>query len=403
MNILSFMASVKAPSDLWTILINWMQGGIGNLGWTLLLLTIIVKLVTSPLDLMVKYTQKKQTLVQQKCAPEIAKLSKKYGSNKQAVQTQTNALYKREGLNMGMGCLVMVINLILTCTIFFTFYSTLRKVSAYEAINQYEQIEQTYENKYFETMASYSDTDDITSPAEAKAWIEKYASFDESSEDAEYLEMKAFYEANTEMFDKSHSEAKKAAVEKWNSTKSSWLWVQNIWVEDAPTKPFPTYEALKKIASNGGKYYSNYVNENITEADYKVVANIIGSSTRKYNGYYILAILAGGVTFLSQLISELHTKLKNKKANKLAKATNNQNSMSLKMMKIIMPIVMVLFVLTSSASFGIYILASNIASIAVGEIISLIVNKLTKKKQEEVEACLEKEADRLIKKGKFQE
>lgn len=403
MNILSFMASVKAPSDLWTILINWMQGGIGNLGWTLLLLTIIVKLVTSPLDLMVKYTQKKQTLVQQKCAPEIAKLSKKYGSNKQAVQTQTNALYKREGLNMGMGCLVMVINLILTCTIFFTFYSTLRKVSAYEAINQYEQIEQTYENKYFETMANYSDTDDITSPADAKAWIEKYASYDETSEDAEYLEMKAFYEANTEMFDKSYSEAKKAAVEKWNSTKSSWLWVQNIWVEDAPTKPFPTYEALKKIASNGGKYYSNYVNENITEADYKVVANIIGSSTRKYNGYYILAILAGGVTFLSQLISELHTKLKNKKANKLAKATNNQNSMSLKMMKIIMPIVMVLFVLTSSASFGIYILASNIASIAVGEIISLIVNKLTKKKQEEVEACLEKEADRLIKKGKFQE
>ena len=403
MNILSFMASVKAPSDLWTILINWMQGGIVNLGWTLLLLTIIVKLVTSPLDLMVKYTQKKQTLIQQKCAPEIAKLSKKYGSNKQAVQTQTNALYKREGLNMGMGCLVMVINLILTCTIFFTFYSTLRKVSAYEAINQYEQIEQTYENKYFETMANYSDTDDITSPADAKAWIEKYASYDETSEDAEYLEMKAFYEANTEMFDKSYSEAKKAAVEKWNSTKSSWLWVQNIWVEDAPTKPFPTYEALKKIASNGGKYYSNYVNENITEADYKVVANIIGSSTRKYNGYYILAILAGGVTFLSQLISELHTKLKNKKANKLAKATNNQNSMSLKMMKIIMPIVMVLFVLTSSASFGIYILASNIASIAVGEIISLIVNKLTKKKQEEVEACLEKEADRLIKKGKFQE
>ena len=106
---------------------------------------------------------------------------------------------------------------------------------------------------------------------------------------------------------------------------------------------------------------------------------------------------------MSQLISELHTKLKNKKANKLAKATNKQNSMSLKMMKIIMPIVMVLFVLTSSASFGIYILASNIASIAVGEIISLIVNKLTKKKQEEVEACLEKEADRLIKKGKFQE
>lgn len=72
-------------------------------------------------------------------------------------------------------------------------------------------------------------------------------------------------------------------------------------------------------------------------------------------------------------------------------------------MKIVMPIIMLTFVLTSSASFGIYILASNIASIAIGEIISLIINKLTKKKQAEVEEYLEKEANRLIKKGKLQE
>ena len=64
---------------------------------------------------------------------------------------------------------------------------------------------------------------------------------------------------------------------------------------------------------------------------------------------------------------------------------------------------MIMFVLTSSASFGIYILASNIATIALGELISLIVNALTKKQRLEVEAELEKEASRLIKKGKLQE
>lgn len=403
MNTLSLLAGISAPHDLWTILMNWIQGSIGNLGWTLLILTVLVKLVTSPLDFLVKYTQKKQTLVQQKCAPEIAKLSKKYGSNKQAIQTQTNAMYKREGLNMGLGCIVMLINLVLTCAIFFSFYSTLRKVSAYEAINQYEQIEQAYENKFYESMANYSQDDDITTAEEAKNWIEKFASYDENSEDAEYITMKNFKDANTELFNNAHKEASEECVKTWNSLKSSWLWVDNIWVEDAPTKPFPTYEALKKIASNGGKYYSEYITNNIAESDYNTVASIIGTSSRKANGYYILAVLAGLVTFASQMIADLHTKLRSKKANKLAKATSQQNSMSLKIMKIIMPIVMVLFVITSSASFGIYILASNIVTIITGEIISLIVNKLTKKKQEEVEACLEKEANRLIKKGKFQE
>ena len=45
----------------------------------------------------------------------------------------------------------------------------------------------------------------------------------------------------------------------------------------------------------------------------------------------------------------------------------------MKMMKIIMPAVMVIFVLTSTASFGLYILASNVATIALGEITTLIV------------------------------
>ena len=115
-----------------------------------------------------------------------------------------------------------------------------------------------------------------------------------------------------------------------------------------------------------------------------------------------MAVLAGAITLASQFISDFHTKLKNKRANTLAKATN-QNAASLKIIKFILPITMILFVLTSSASFGIYLLASNIASIVTGELIALIVNRITKKRQLEVEEELEKEATRLIKKGKLQE
>ena len=75
----------------------------------------------------------------------------------------------------------------------------------------------------------------------------------------------------------------------------------------------------------------------------------------------------------------------------------------MKMMKIVMPAVMVIFVLTSTASFGLYILASNVATIALGELTTLIVDKMTKKKRLEVEEFLEKEANRLIRKGQIKE
>ena len=405
MNLFSFVAGVNAPKGLWEILLRWINGSIGNLGWTLLLLTILVKLVTTPLDFMVKYTTKKQTLVQQKCAPQIAKLRKKYGNNEQAIRTQTTSLYKREGLKMGTGCLMMVINMVLTCVIFFTFYSSLRKVSAYEAISQYEQIEVSYTNAYYQGMADYDKEDDFVDATYSKNWVDRLEELQKDDPESDELkEMELFVTSHEAMFISATKKAGDAAKAKWEEVQESWLWVNNIWVADATTRPFPTYESLVKTADNAGKYYKDYVAKNINKDDYTTIATLITNSGKtKHNGYYILAVLAGVITLAQQIIADFHTKLKNKKANKLAKAANNQNQMSLKIMKIIMPIIMVGFVLTSTASFGIYILASNIASIAFGEIIALIVNKMTQKKRLEVEEELEKEANRLIKKGQLQE
>lgn len=406
MNLFSFIAGVSEPKGLWEILLRWINGSIGNLGWTLLLLTILVKLVTTPLDFMVKYTTKKQTLVQQKCAPQIAKLRKKFGNNEQAIRVQTTSLYKREGLKMGTGCLMMAINMVLTCVIFFTFYASLRKVSAYEAIHQYEQIESTYSSAYYKGMADFDPDDTEFKTAEdAKAWVATLEDLQENDpESAELIQMELFVTENEDLFIFATEKAGEAANKKWNEINESWLWINNIWVADAPTRPFPSYENLTKTASNAGKYYKDYVSKNINKDEYTSIANYISSSSNvKYNGFYILAILAGVITFAQQIITDFHTKLKNKKANKLAKATNKQTQMSLKVMKIIMPLIMVCFVLTSSASFGIYILASNVAAIAFGEIIALIVDKMTKNKRLEVEAELAKEAERLIKKGQLQE
>ena len=414
MNITSLLGAISAPNDLWNNLITWFQGNVGNIGWAILILTILVKLVTSPLDFFVKYSTKKQTLVQQKCAPQVAKLQKKFGSDQQTLRIQTNALYKREGLNMGASCIVMLINMVLTCAIFFSFYSSLRTISAYQTINQYEMTYEAYETSFtnyvYETKLEEDNTFTIERAVELIENYETSYNYVNNPEneinDPQYNSNYALHQlvvtSNEDLMEDATKTAADAALKTWNDNKSSWLWIQNIWVADAPTYPFPNFDSLKSSASEAGSYYSNYVNENISQNEYTIIANFINSNASSYNGYYILAALAGIITFLSQYISDLHNKLKNKKANTLASATNTQATGSMKVMKIILPIIMIMFVLSSSASFGIYLLASNVASIALGEIINLLVNKFTKRKRLEVEEFLEKEADRLIKKGKLQ-
>ncbi len=414
MNILSMLASsLAAPHDLWTIIINWIQSGVANYGWTILLFTLLVKVVVSPLDFTVKLTTRKQNLVQKKCAPEIAKLNKKYGNDQQSIKVQTNSLYKREGMKMGVGCIVMLVNLVLTVVIFFTLYGSLRQVSAYESIVQYEQVEQSYTNAYYQGMIDFSDSDEIkniedakeceTKFAQAKAFIENEkndTSSDEWTNHNEYYENHKAIFASTEITNK----ALVAAVSTWNNVKAKWLWIENIWVADSTTSPLPNYDGLMAIAKNGGDEYANYVSKNIDKErcnliSTNVMAEVKTQTGRSANGFYIIAILSAVVTLASQLISQFQNRLKNKKANELAKATDKSAGMSMKMMMIIMPIIMLIFALTTGAGFGIYIVTSNIASIVLGEISTLIVNAITKKKRLEVEAYLEKEANRLIKKG----
>lgn len=453
MNIISFLASADAPSGLWSILINWFHSGIGNFGWTILIVTILVKLIVSPLDFMVKLNSKKQTLVQQKCAPQIAKIQKKFGKDAVKVREQTNSLYKREGLNMRNGCIITLVNMIISLTIFFSFFGSLRTNSAYQAITQYEQLHAVYVDKSQEYLIS-KNADileyDITDKASADIFIADYnkaikineivkeikaieteiaASTSQEEITAKEAKIKEKEDAISKLlteedtlnnkdrayFEKLFSDysaiindtsdySADAVVAKWNETKSSWLWVANIWVADAVVYPFQTYDNLVSIAKEGG--YTEYVTANVDKTEYEIISSIVNlQGGRSKNGYFILAILAALVTFASQYIMEKTTnRLRNKNAQQLANASmSGSMEMSMKVMKFIMPVMMVIFVLQSSASFGIYILASNIITIVIGQISNIFINKITRAQQEEVEASLEKQAKKLIKQGKLQE
>lgn len=76
----------------------------------------------------------------------------------------------------------------------------------------------------------------------------------------------------------------------------------------------------------------------------------------------------------------------------------DQSAKMMKTMKILLPAMMVVFVLTSTASFGIYVVTSALIGAAISYVTNIISFKLTEKKEQEIIAVLEKEELRKMKK-----
>ena len=429
-NVNIILSAVNAPTGMWPAILNWIEASVVNYGWVIILFTLLVKACLSPLDLLIKFTTKKTTLVQQKLAPQIARLNKKYANDKQSLQMQTNALYKKEGYNIFGSCIVTLVNLVVTMVVFFTLFASLRTMSAYKAITQYDQMQTAYLNTIEKTAKTNFNSTlvengyDLDSKDDIKAilygneasedQIEKngylYYFFSANSVSDEKLDQMRTSLSNEIAYDEVSVYAvlesattasvptAEAEVNKiWNTVKDKWLWIENIWVTDDYKSPLPTYDNLKSMANSSKvKEYQTYV-ENTNQTLYNNVTNSVNSQNHRWNGYFILAILAAVTSFLSQWITEKLSKSKNKAVNKLTESTTQAGG-AMKFMKFLLPAIMVIFVMTSSSAFGLYIVSSAIISIGISALTSLIVNAVYKKKEEEIVAGLEREALRSMKK-----
>ena len=76
-----------------------------NYGLSMLLFTVIIKLILMPLQVKSQKAMKKQ----QKIQPIIAELQKKYANNQQKLQAEMMKVYKENGVSMTGGCLPLLI------------------------------------------------------------------------------------------------------------------------------------------------------------------------------------------------------------------------------------------------------------------------------------------------------
>jgi YidC/Oxa1 family membrane protein insertase len=103
--------------------LKWINGYIGNFGWSIIVLTIILNAIMFPLRHRSMVSMRKMQDVQ----PEVKAIQKRYEKFKltdperQKMNTEMMALYKQRGVNPASGCVPML----LTMPVLFAFYAML--------------------------------------------------------------------------------------------------------------------------------------------------------------------------------------------------------------------------------------------------------------------------------------
>lgn len=312
-------------SNVWANLINLFARGIVNYGWTIIVFTIVLKLVLSPLDILQRHSSTKQQRVMAYMQPEINAINEKYAGNKERINAETSKIYKKYNTGLGGSCLIMLVTMVVTMVVFFTLYSGIRSYGSEKLYESYHELDTTY----------------VEATVEWNAW--------EESEQLGISEQDYALQKTQEKYDEL-------------SETNSWLWVKNVWKADTNTSQFVDVD----------DYISHY---GITEADAEAVraryetitASIIGDGNDQ-NGYFVLIVLSALISFLSQFLS---AKLMNPKGQKM--------NMMNKIMMIVLPIFMLIFAWTSNVVFTLYIITNSVMTTLLSLIISAIMKKIGKK------------------------
>lgn len=94
----------------------------GNLGLSIIALTVFIRLLLIPLTYPSMKAQKKMA----ELAPEIAKLKRKHGGDKQKFARAQMELYRQHQLNPAAGCLPMVFQFLILIALYQVFLQVLR-------------------------------------------------------------------------------------------------------------------------------------------------------------------------------------------------------------------------------------------------------------------------------------
>ena len=94
-------------SGLFKSVLEWIYGWVGNYGWSVVVFTVLIRVVLLPLDIKSKKSMRAMTKIQ----PKVQALQKKYANDKEKLNVKISELYRKERISPMAGCLPMLISL----------------------------------------------------------------------------------------------------------------------------------------------------------------------------------------------------------------------------------------------------------------------------------------------------
>ncbi len=351
-------------------LVRWMHDwlGTGNYGWTVVLFTVILKVVMLPMDFWQRFAMRKSAVKMQAMQPLLDDIDKRYGANSQRSNEEKQKLYKKQGYSMLGTCLPTIISMV----VFFVMFGGLNDYSTYSSVTNYKKLAIVYQDTRIEALqgeeyVSLKAEYDVIYAANISKFTgdKEFVDFKSKQEIWEMFVQKATDSsrtdraANVKAFAEIRQKAMAAVKASYSADHESWLWIQNVWQPDTWSTIMSDYD---KFSASVGM---TDLNPELNKALYNDVRSaVLETGTRgssgNWNGLMILPILSIGLSFLSLWISQ---RMERKNRNGQTAPVNDQQAASNKMMMILMPLMMAVFGFMYTGAFAIYMVVNYSLSI----------------------------------------
>ncbi len=348
---------------IYDILYVWVDGWAGKIelmgafSITVILFTIFLKVVVSPLDIWQKHLTRKNAKIMDKMKPDLEKITKQCGDNKEMLMQKQRALYKANKYNAFSSCLPMVV----TMAVFFIVFGGFNSAVTTHNKNMYMNMKDIYDK---EIVAVYDDYKE-----QGKIEIKEVNGV------SNYFLVEGVTDVTMDEINKKAIEkAEKGVLDNYKA--EGFLLTKNIFVSDTWKTPIPS--ASDFTGSGLGK--SNVTGVNTNEYN-KVMGVLMKEYSGQWNGYLILPILMLVLNVLTMKLNKVEQPAMPGQSEEQQKMQKNQG----KMMQYMMPVMMLVFAIFYSAAFTLYMLVNSI----ITTIINLTYNLITKKKDAE-------EKDRIL-------
>ncbi len=334
-------------NDFLRAILEGINSIVHNHAWSIVIFTILIRFILMPFDIK----SRKGMRQMQKLQPELNRLQKKYGDDKQKLQMKQSELFRKEHYSPLSGCLPMLLTLPILWCMFNAMRAIANEETVREAFYYVANLQPPQESWLWVKNIWHPDSLFVSIAPDLSSltvigqdvWQKVYESLDADMVQQIIANIPNYVDG---MIDFSTSDAAKTTIQ----TLFNAMELQPVYL--AASEAVPGWQNLNFFLFSVTLY-------------------------KQYNGLLILPILAG----LSQVLMTKLTPGADASANTQTNPSDpnaaSQQSMN-SMMKYLFPCISVFFCLTSNAGFAVYWVTSNI----IATIQNYAINRYFEKKDQ---------------------